>query len=258
MPALARFGLEDKIVIVTGAGRGIGRTIALECFQSGAKLAVGSRTTGELETLAAEIGAAGGLCFYHPLDVTDVDSIQAFMDAVVSHYGRMDVLVNNAGYNKVGKILDYDEELYDLIVDANLKNVFFCSQIAARQMIAQGGGGNIINISSQAGVVGAPERGPYSGAKGGVNNITKTMAAEWAEYQIRVNAVAPTVTRSPLAETAMKESQAFADAVKTKNLLRGALAEPEEMSAPVIFLASDAASMVTGHTLGGDGGWTIV
>ena len=258
MPALARFGLEDKIVIVTGAGRGIGRTIALECFQSGAKLAVGSRTTGELETLAAEIGAAGGLCFYHPLDVTDVDSIQAFMDAVVSHYGRMDVLVNNAGYNKVGKILDYDEELYDLIVDANLKNVFFCSQIAARQMIAQGGGGNIINISSQAGVVGAPERGPYSGAKGGVNNITKTMAAEWAEYQIRVNAVAPTVTRSPLAETAMKESQAFADAVKTKNLLRGALAAPEEMSAPVIFLASDAASMITGHTLVVDGGWTIV
>ena len=258
MPALARFGLEDKIVIVTGASRGIGRTIALECFQSGAKLAVGSRTTGELETLAAEIGAAGGSCFYHPLDVTDVDSIQAFMDAVVSHYGRMDVLVNNAGYNKVGKILDYDEELYDLIVDANLKNVFFCSQIAARQMIAQGGGGNIINISSQAGVVGAPERGPYSGAKGGVNNITKTMAAEWAEYQIRVNAVAPTVTRSPLAETAMQESQAFADAVKTKNLLRGALAEPEEMSAPVIFLASDAASMITGHTLVVDGGWTIV
>ena len=119
------------------------------------------------------------------------------MAAVVAHFGRIDVLVNNAGYNKVGKILDYDEELYDLIVDANLKNVFFCSQIAARQMIAQGGGGNIINISSQAGVVGAPERGPYSGAKGGVNNLTRTMAAEWAEYQIRVNAVAPTVT--PLA-----------------------------------------------------------
>ena len=258
MPALTRFALQDKIVIVTGAGRGIGRTIALECFQSGAKLAVGSRTTGELETLAAEIKAEGGSCFYHPLDVTDVGSIQAFMDGVVAHYGRIDVLVNNAGYNKVGKILDYDEELYDLIVDANLKNVFFCCQIAARQMIDQGGGGNIVNISSQAGVVGAPERGPYSGAKAGVNNMTKTMAAEWAEYQIRVNAVAPTVTRSPLAETAMKESQAFADAVKTKNLLRGALAEPEEMSGPVIFLASDAASMITGHTLVVDGGWTIV
>ena len=258
MAALARFGLEGKIVIVTGAGRGIGRTIAMECFQSGAKIAVGSRTTTELETLAAAIEVEGGECFYHLLDVTNVESIQAFMDAVIGHYGQIDVLVNNAGYNKVGKILDYDEELYDLIVDANLKNVFFCSQIAARQMIAQGGGGNIVNISSQAGVVGAPERGPYSGAKGGVNNLTKTMAAEWAEYQIRVNAVAPTVTRSPLAETAMRESEAFANAVKEKNLLRGALAEPEEMSAPVIFLASDAAAMITGHTLVVDGGWTIV
>ena len=257
MAALTRFGLEDKIVIVTGAGRGIGRTIARECFQSGAKIAIGSRTTTELETLASEIEAEGGECFYHSLDVTNVESIQAFMDAVIGHYGRIDVLVNNAGYNKVGKILDYDEELYDLIVDANLKNVFFCSQIAARQMIAQGEGGNIVNISSQAGVVGAPERGPYSGAKGGVNNMTKTMAAEWAEHQIRVNAVAPTVTRSPLAETAMRESEAFANAVKEKNLLRGALAEPEEMSAPVIFLASEAAAMITGHTLVVDGGWTI-
>ena len=258
MAPLARFGLEDKVVIVTGAGRGLGRVMAVECFESGAKIAIGSRTIGELQTLAAEIEAEGGECFYHPLDVTDVGSIQAFMDAVVGHYGRIDVLVNNAGYNKLGKILDYDEELYDQIVDANLKNVFFCSQIAARQMIAQGTGGSIVNISSQAGVVGAPERGPYSGAKGGVNNLTRTMAAEWAEYQIRVNAVAPTVTRSPLAEAAMKDSQAFADAVKTKNLLRGALAEPEEMSAPVIFLASAAASMVTGHTLVVDGGWTIV
>ena len=177
------------------------------------------------------------------------------MDA---HYEGLHVLVNNAGYNQLGKILDYDEELYDLIVDVNLKNVFFCSQAAARRMIARGIRGSIVNISSQAGVVGAPERGPYSGAKGGVNNLTRTAAAEWAEHGIRVNAVAPTVTRSPLAQRAMEESQAFADAVKTKNLLRGDLAEPEEISAPVIFLASDAASMVTGHVLVVDGGWTIV
>ena len=211
-----------------------------------------------MENLADEIVGMGGECFAHRLDVVDITSIKAFFAAVVEHYGRLDILVNNAGYNKLGAALDYDEELYDTIIDANLKSVFFCSQVAARQMIAQGEGGSIVNISSQAGVVGAPERGPYSGAKAGVNNLTRTLAAEWAVHQIRVNVVAPTVTRSPLAEQAMQDSQAFADAVKSKNLLRGDLAEPEEMSGPVVFLASDAASMITGHTLVVDGGWTMV
>ena len=258
MAPLSRFGLENKVVIVTGAGRGIGRTIALDVARSGARVAIGSRTQSELENLADEIVGMGGECFAHRLDVVDITSIKAFFAAVVEHYGRLDILVNNAGYNKLGAALDYDEELYDTIIDANLKSVFFCSQVAARQMIAQGEGGSIVNISSQAGVVGAPERGPYSGAKAGVNNLTRTLAAEWAVHQIRVNVVAPTVTRSPLAEQAMQDSQAFADAVKSKNLLRGDLAEPEEMSGPVVFLASDAASMITGHTLVVDGGWTMV
>ncbi|MDA0336149.1 MAG: SDR family NAD(P)-dependent oxidoreductase [bacterium] len=258
MSHLKCFELDGKTVIVTGAGRGIGRTIALDAAHSGARVAVGSRTLTELKTLQQEIESCGGACFIHPLDVTDVASIRAFFAAVEGHYGDVDVLVNNAGYNKLGRIVDYEEELYDLIVDANLKSVFFCSQSMARQMIARGVRGSIINISSQAGVIGAPERGPYSAAKGGVNNLTRTMAAEWAEFGIRVNAVAPTVTRSPMAEAAMKDSKAFADAVLTKNLLRGDLAEPEEISAPVIFLASDAASMITGHTLVVDGGWTMV
>lgn len=258
MPSLPNFSLDNQIVVVTGAGRGIGRRIALDAFRSGSKLAVGSRSTDELETLAREIEEAGGDCLAHSLDVTSVSSIVSFMKAVVDHYGRIDILINNAGYNKLAKIIDCDESHYDLIVDANLKNVFFCSQIAAKQMISQGEGGVIINISSQAGVVGAPERGPYSGAKGGVNNLTRTMAAEWAEFGIRVNAVAPTVTRSPLAEQAMKDSPAFSEAVKTKNLLRRDLAEQEEISEPVIFLASQAASMITGHTLVIDGGWTVI
>lgn len=258
MGHLKSFELEGKTVVVTGAGRGIGRTIALDAVTSGARVAVGSRTVTELETLKQEIEAQGGECFIHTLDVTSVDSIRTFFDAVEAHYGDIDVLVNNAGYNKLGKIVDYDEELYDRIVDANLKNVFFCSQSVARKMIERGVKGSIVNISSQAGVIGAPERGPYSGAKGGVNNLTRTMAAEWADHGIRVNVVAPTVTRSPMAEGAMRDSQAFADAVKTKNILRKDLAEPEEISAPVIFLASEAASMITGHVLVVDGGWTMV
>ena len=258
MPALSRFGLEDKVAIVTGAGRGIGRVIARECVESGAAVAIGSRNTDELKTLSEEIESAGGRCMYHRLDVVDLSSIELFMEAVIKHFGRIDVLINNAGYNKSLPILDYDEEIYDQIVDANLKNVFFCCQIAARQMIKQGDGGAMVNITSQAGVVGAPERGPYSGAKAGVNNLTRTMAAEWAEHNIRVNAVAPTATRTPLGEQVAKDSKSFRDAIKSKILLGGEMAEPEEISAPTIFLASDAASMVTGHTLVVDGGWTIV
>lgn len=207
MSHLKCFELQGKTVIVTGAGRGIGRTIALDAVRSGARIAVGSRTPAELETLKCEVEGMGGECFIHLLDVTDVASIRTFFDAAEAHFGDIDVLINNAGYNKLGLIVDCDEELYDLIVDTNLKNVFFCSQSVAKKMIARGVRGSIVNISSQAGVVGAPERGPYSGAKGGVNNLTRTMAAEWAEYGIRVNVVAPTVTRSPLAAQAMKESR---------------------------------------------------
>ncbi len=258
MPPLSRFALQDKVVVVTGAGRGIGRVIAREAFESGARVAVGSRSVGELESLSQEIKARGGECFHHVLDVSDTRSIARFMAAVVAHYGRVDVLINNAGYNKAGSLLECDEALYHQIVDANLKSVMFCSQAAARQMIAQGGGGAIVNISSQASVIGAPGRGIYSGAKAGVNNLSRSMAAEWAEHGIRVNVVAPTVTRSALAEQVVAANPELAASIRSNNLLRHDFAEPEEISAPVIFLASAAASMITGQILVVDGGWTMV
>lgn len=257
MPPLSAFELAGRVVVVTGAGRGIGRRIALDVVNSGGKVAIGSRSVDELGSLSDEIRSLGGDSFHHPLDVTSVESVREFTAKTVAHFGRIDAWVNNAGFNKQLPILDYDEALYDQILDANLKSVFFCSQTVAKQMIAQGGGGCIVSIASQAGLIGAPGRGPYSGAKAGVINLTRTMAVEWAKHRIRVNAVAPTVTRSAMAEQAMRDNQAFADSVKTMNLLRGDLAEPEEMSAPVVFLLSDAARMITGHTLVVDGGWTV-
>ena len=257
MSSLPSFSLKDKIVVVTGAGRGIGRQITLDAHKSGASIAVGSRTSSEIDSLAEQISSDGGDCFSYPLDVTRVDSIQEFFQAVSKRFPRIDILVNNAGYNEQRSALDYDEETYDTIVDTNLKSVFFCCQAAATRMTETKTQGAIVNISSQAGVRGAPARAPYSGAKAGVNNLTRTLAAEWAEHGIRVNAVAPTVTRSKMTEQAMRDNPSFANTVKARNLLRRGMAEPAEISAPVIFLASDAASMVTGHILVVDGGWTI-
>lgn len=250
------FELTDKVMIVTGAGRGIGKSIALKAAQAGADLSIGSRTMSELEEVAKEVRGMGRRCECFPLDVTKVDSINAFVDSTLKAFGRIDILVNNAGFNKIKPALEITEEEFDYIVDANLKNVFFMSCAVARHIIERGGGGRIINISSQVGVVGGPLRAPYSGAKGGVTLLTKSLAAEWAQHGITVNAVAPTVTRTPLAEKAM-ENPEFKSKV-LQNILLGRLAEPDEIAAAVIYLASDEASIVTGHTLVVDGGWTAV
>ena len=248
--------LKGKVAVITGATSGIGLKTAELFAAEGAFVVLSARRVDEGKAIERRLGAN---TMFVRTDVLIEEEIANLIQSSVERFGKIDAFFCNAGSGGVlQKISEIDETEFDRSVDILLKNVFFCSQIAARQMIEQGDGGNIVNISSQAGVVGAPDRGPYSGANGGVNNLTKTMAAEWAEHRIRVNAVAPTVTRSPLAEAAMAASPAFADAVKTKNLLRGALAEPEEMSAPVIFLASEAASMITGHTLVVDGGWTIL
>ena len=261
MAHLRCFELDGKTVIVTGAGRGIGRTIALDAVRSGARVAVGSRTLADLEALQAEVEQSGGECFVHPLDVTEVASIRRFFGAVEAHYGDVEVLVNNAGYNKLARILDYEEELYDLIVDANLKNVFFCSQTMARQMIARGVKGSIVNISSQAGVVGAPERGPYSGAKGGVNNLTRTMDAEWAEFGIRVNTLCPgAVDGDRVRRVIDLESEITGvpvadlyDAVE-KHFSMRSFVEGRDIAATAVFLTSPAARYVNGQTISVDGG----
>jgi 2-deoxy-D-gluconate 3-dehydrogenase len=250
------FELTNKVMIVTGAGRGIGKAIALKAAKAGADLSIGSRTVSELEEVAKEVRGMGRRCECFPLDVTKVDSMFAFVDSTLKAFGRVDILVNNAGFNKIKPALEVTEEEFDYIVDANLKNVFFMSQAVVKHIIERGGGGRIINISSQVGVVGGPLRAPYSGAKGGVTLLTKSLAAEWAQHKITVNAVAPTVTRTPMAEKAM-ENPDFRTKV-LPSILLGRLAEPDEIAAAVIYLASDEAGIVTGHTLVVDGGWTAV
>lgn len=257
MSGLPEFGLDGKVIAVTGAGRGIGRAIALDAAAAGATVAACSRTGDELLTLAEEIRDRGGRCETFTVDVSKVVGIQSFVDFVSQTCGTIDGMVNNAGINILRDAIDYSEEEVDLLIDFNLKAVYWACIITARLMIEQQRGGAIVNITSQAGVVGAPGRAPYSGAKAGVNNLSRTLAAEWATHGIRVNALAPTVTLTPLAEQAMAQRPAFAAEVKQRILL-GRPAEVREMSLPTVFLLSDAASMITGHTLVVDGGWTIV
>jgi 2-deoxy-D-gluconate 3-dehydrogenase len=188
------------------------------------------------------------------MDVTDVTSVRASIDRIASEFGRLDLLVNNAGLNIPQGVLEVDEVSWDQVIDTNLKGTFFAAQAAARQMIEQGEGGRIINVASQAGVVGIEERSAYGASKGAVILLTKVLAIELAQHEITVNAVGPTFVATELTRSTLEDPE-WRERILSRIPL-GRVGEVEDVVAAIVYLASPAADMVTGHTLLVDGGWT--
>jgi NAD(P)-dependent dehydrogenase (short-subunit alcohol dehydrogenase family) len=249
-----RFDVSGQTALVTGAARGLGRAIAVALAQSGARVALGLRNLKEDGGVAAEIKALGGEVLPLQMDMTSLDQIRHAVDAVVANFGRLDILVNNAGVAPDNPAENVREEDFDLTLDINLKGTFFASQAAGRIMIRQNGG-CIINVSSQAGFAALPTESVYCMTKAGISHLTKCLAVEWGKYNIRVNAVAPTFINTPGTAPALSDPEFRADVIERIAALHR-IGEPVEVAGAVVFLASPTASLITGHTLLIDGGWT--
>lgn len=253
-------GVSGKVALVTGTGSGIGQATAVALAAGGARLAISELPDrlDRAETTATTIRQSGGEATVLPLDVTDLPGIERFVSAAVEIYGdRIDILVNNAGLNVPQLAFDVTEDAWDRVLDVNLKGLFFVAQAVGRQMRdQQPSGGSIINVASQMGIVGYTQRAAYCSSKAGAVNLSRVLAFEWAEHQIRVNAVCPTFVETPLTRPMFEDAAFKADVFSRIPL--GRLATPQDVADAVVYLAGDTSAMVTGHALLVDGGWTAV
>jgi NAD(P)-dependent dehydrogenase (short-subunit alcohol dehydrogenase family) len=248
------FSLKDKVALITGASRGIGEATAMGLAQAGADLAIVSRKLPDLEKVAEEVRKLGKKCLPVQAHLGKVEEINQLVKKVLEEFGKIDILVNNAATNPtMASAIDVDERAWDSVMNLNLKGLFFLSQAVARVM-REKGGGKIINVSSVAGIT--PDILPlYSISKAGVNMATKVMAQQWAKHNIRVNAIAPGLTKTRFSEALWKNPDILKMAMFKTPM--GRPAEPVEMVGAIIYLASDASSYVTGQIIAVDGGITI-
>jgi 2-deoxy-D-gluconate 3-dehydrogenase len=252
------FGLKDRIAIVTGASQGIGRAIAVGLAEAGAHLVLAKHPGGsmeEIEEVRSEIEGLGRNAIIVLTDVSQPAQLTALMEAAKAKFGRIDILVNNAGWTGTTPALEVTEEEYDKTMDSSLKSVFFACQAAARIMIPQGGG-RIINIGSNFGVVGFKKRSVYAAAKAGVHHLSRALSLEWAHDGVVVNVVAPCITETASRRNIL-ERPGYKEWATGEMIPRGRWNQPEDLVGPVLFLASDMADMIVGHVLMVDGGWTI-
>jgi NAD(P)-dependent dehydrogenase (short-subunit alcohol dehydrogenase family) len=247
--------MKDKIVVITGASRGIGRGLATYFAEQGAHVVALARNLEQLEALHAEIVGNGGACSFYRLDVRNVPSIQGVFDTLVAEHGRIDILINNAGMGKPIPAIDITEDDWDEMMSLNMKGTFFCAQAAARHMLPKQYG-RIVNISSQAAVIAIDGEAIYCSSKGGINQLTKVLALEWSKHGVTVNAVGPTFTYTP--GTAERLDDPIFRAGVLANIPRGRIGSIDDIATAVQFLAADSSDMVNGAFLLTDGGWTIV
>jgi 2-deoxy-D-gluconate 3-dehydrogenase len=248
------FDLAGQVALVTGAARGLGRAIAVSLAEAGADVVLGLRDVDGSAGLVADIEALGRRALPLAMDVTDLDGSRAAIDDAVAEFGRLDILVNNAGGGIGGPAIDVSEADFDAVWQLNTRSTFFISQHAARFM-RDSGGGAIVNVASQAGLVALPGESSYCVSKAAVIHLTRVHAVEWGEYGIRVNAVAPTFIETDGTSAALADAAFRADTVERIAALHR-IGVPTEVSGAVVFLCSPAASLVTGQTLAIDGGWT--
>ncbi len=248
------FDLTGKVAIVTGSGRGLGKSIAIGLAREGADVVLCSRTAAQTEATAREIRALGRKALPIVVDTSKKADVDAMVAKAKAELGKIDVLVNNAGIDIIKPAVDYTEAEWDDILDINLKGYFLCAQAVGRVMIAQKKGSILMN-SSIAGSIGIKGLVPYASSKGGVNQLVRTLAVEWAEHNVRVNAFSPGYFRN-----VMQGAENVHDEAKERHIREwtplGRRGEGEELVGPCVFLASDASSYVTGNILMVDGGWT--
>jgi NAD(P)-dependent dehydrogenase (short-subunit alcohol dehydrogenase family) len=249
-----RFDVEGRVALVTGAARGLGRAIALALAHAGADVVLGLRDASAGTDLVDEVAALGRQALAVQMDLRRTAEVLRAVDEAAARFGRLDILVNNAGVGPENPAERVREEDFDLTVEVNLKGTFFASQAAGRVMIKQGYG-RIVNLASQAGFVALPGESVYCMTKAAIAHLTRCLAVEWGPYGITVNAVAPTFIATPGTESALADPATRAD-IEQRIAALHRIGTPMEVAGAVVFLASPAASLITGETILIDGGWT--
>jgi L-rhamnose 1-dehydrogenase len=247
--------LKDKVAIVTGATRGIGRAVAVRFGQEGARVAVVGRDEAKGRETVHLVQEAGSQAVFVPTDVSDRAQVQAMVDAVVQHWGRIDILVNNAGICPFEDFLDMTEALWEQVLDVNLKGYFLCSQAVARVMVEQGTGGRIIAVSSISAEFGGSQQAHYCATKAGINALIKSMAISLGPHGITCNAVLPGTVETDINRQTLSDPEVRAYWLQRGPI--GGLGQPEDIAGPVLFFASDDSTWCTGSMLVVDGGVSV-